>query len=278
MSKKDLPPKPSNLLYENLFDRRNRNEALTLITKGVDACAENVGGLLEDAKLLATNERYARAGFLVATAEEEIAKAYILLDACRLDFKSHEDRLRKLCRAFYGHIQKYAVYRVVHIKQTVGLNFFPDLRCFKEWFVADLQRWWPADPESGEPDMPHNTVFTREENLYVDFIDYNQDWYSPVSKTNFYGLGLTPGEDKLAQCQASLDTLLQTRDKGLLKPNVLGVLNDTFKRNFINESTPISELFRLYETVAEKVNVQCAISPERFKGCSLEIWPLYGFL
>lgn len=278
MSKSESPPKPVNVLYENLFGRRNRDETLALVTRGVSACTENIGGLLEDAKLLASKKRYSRAGFLVATAEEEIAKAYILLDACRLDFKAHENWLKRLCRAFYSHVEKYALYRVVHLKQTLGFNFFPDLHRFKAMFVADLQRWWPADLESGEPDMPHNTVFTRDENLYVDFLDYNQDWFVPVPDTKIVGLGQTPGDDKLDECQASLDTLLQTQNNGLVQPDVLGLLNDTFQRKFIDESTPISELFRLYETVAAKVDAQCGISPEKFSGSSLEIWPVYGFL
>ena len=85
MSRKILPPQPSRLLYENLFGHKNRALTLQRLSDGLKATIENAGFVLADAKHLAQADRFARATS-IATAEEEMAKAYILLDACSLDF------------------------------------------------------------------------------------------------------------------------------------------------------------------------------------------------
>jgi AbiV family abortive infection protein len=115
-------PEPWNLLYENLFVRRDRASALRVISEGLNCFAENASSLLNEAKILADAQKKARAVFLVATANEEIAKSYILLDACRLNFTSHEAPLKKICRAFYGHIEKYAYNKTIRGK--ISAQFF----------------------------------------------------------------------------------------------------------------------------------------------------------
>ena len=112
MNKKSIPPRPANVLYENLFHGRHRESVLDLVSQGLLAFAQNADWLLYDAKVLLDAKRYARAASLVATADEEIAKSYVLLDACRLDFTSQESSLKPLCAAFYDHVAKYAYNKI----------------------------------------------------------------------------------------------------------------------------------------------------------------------
>lgn len=273
MTKNITPPQPGRFLYESLFVRREQTTILELLSKGLCAFAQNANWLLEDAKLLADAERYARAGFLVATADEEIAKSYIILDACRLDFALHEGPLRRLCHAFYDHIEKHAYNKVVRF------NHFHDMHHVREFFYIELRRWWPSgDIESGEPDMPHETYFARQANLYVDFSDYDQAWLVPRPDTRGYAFERILGPDALSASQQALNRLLSTRDEGLYKPEVLSILNEIFKKHYVTERTPNDQLFRLYEMVAEKTENVFGIPRNKFKDLALMQWPLYHFL
>lgn len=111
--KRPQPPKPGIKLFENLFLGLEYEAILKRISDGVQAVISNSVRLLEDVEILLNSERFASAGFLLATADEEMAKAYILLDMCRLDFYKHENTLKHLCRAFYEHVAKFAYNEIV---------------------------------------------------------------------------------------------------------------------------------------------------------------------
>lgn len=281
MSKSVLPPEQWKVLYDNVFSSRSTARIVDLLSEGLRAFAQNAAWLVEDAKLLATNGRYARAGFLVATAEEEIAKSYILLDACRLDFEVREERLKRLCKAFYRHVEKYAYYKMVCFKEGLFNRDYPrGMDQVRDLFVNDLQRWWPSrDPQSGEPDLPHETYFAREDNLYVDFTEYNQKWNLPTPDSDFYDLqGRLGVDDKFSECGTALLKLIRTRDEGLYKSEVLAILNEAFRKQYITHRTPIQQIYRLYDVIAEKIEMQFRIPQETFGRSSLNLWPLYAFL
>ena len=272
-----MPPQPSGLLYKNLFDGDMRDITLDRLSKGLDAIVENAKWLLEDAKVFADAKRYTRADFLVATAEEEIAKSYILLDACRLDFTRHKSVLKRLCRAFYSHVEKYAYYKVAHFDAKVH---FHDMKQVREFFHNELVRWWPsADMESGEPDMPHETYFKRELNLYVDFNDCDQQWtlVRPDEQKFIFDKQLL-NSDPISDCYNLLNKLLDTRDKGLYKPEALNILNEIFKNQYITECTPTEQLLSLYKMAADKIGHSLKITSDQFEKSALKEWPLYHFL
>ena len=194
------PPMPAKLLYENVFVRRDREGSLELLSEGLVAFAENAARLIDDAVLLVKAERYGTAAFLVATADEEMAKSYILLDACRLDFSRYESVLRSLCRAFYSHVAKHAYSKVTRFK-------WHNMAHVKEVWDVETTRWWSSPGyESGEPDMPHETYFEREMPLYVDFVDQDQKWFTPRAGTRKYVFeDAFAGHDALSESQAALE-------------------------------------------------------------------------
>ena len=115
-SNRPKPPLPRLILYKNLFTELDHSGTLNRISDGITAIINNVNRLLEDVEILAKSNKYASAGFLLTTADEETAKVYILLDMCRLDFIRHENYLKNLCRGFYDHVVKYAYKTILEPK------------------------------------------------------------------------------------------------------------------------------------------------------------------
>jgi AbiV family abortive infection protein len=279
VSSRLLPPEPGRVLYASLFGGRDRAVTLQRLSDGLPAVIDNAGFLLADARLLADSQRYARAGFLIATSQEEIAKAYILLDACRLDFPTQEGPLRLLCKAFYDHVPKYAYYHTLRFNSDMPRRPCLDLDRIRELFQNDLKRWWPStDPESGEPDMPHDTYFTRESNLYADFSDWSEEWVCPQPDNRGFAFDQTLGMDTLANTYTMLDRLKLSRDNGLLAPPALAVLNDVFGKSYINHQTTSEELWRLYDKLAQRIEAEPGIVQATVLTSSLVVWPLYHFL
>lgn len=273
MNKKTTRPKPGDLLYKNLFVKRDRTAALELVSEGLQAFTQNASSLLQEAKILVDNKKFARARFLVATADEEMAKSYIMLDACRLDFASKKSCLKCLCRAFYSHVEKQAYNEVIRHGSVLH-----DMTQVRQLFHDKLVRWWPGEVESGEPDMPHDTYFARELPLYVDFIDYDQSWVVPSDRLSAMYFQHKLGHSVLSESSKALKRILYTLNKGLYKPEVLNILNEVFCRHYINESTSLSQLSSLYEMIAEKIQDNFGIHKSKFDNSALKEWPLYHFL
>ena len=272
MNKTIVKPKTSELLYENLFTRRDSAATIELLSKGLCACTRNAELLLKDAELLISAKSYARAQFLIATADEEMAKAYQLLDMCRLKFDNQENYLRQLCHAFYGHVEKHAYNKVYR-------SYARDIAHAKEIFHSALKLWWPSgDIESGEPDMPHVTHFSRELPLYVDYIDFDQNWWVPTDNVNIAILEFGLVDNSFLNSRCALEHLICSQNLGFFAPDVLNILNDIFKNHVITEKTTNEELFVLYDKVAKKIKKLLGTPSEKVKESILMSWPLYHFL
>ena len=200
--KRPQPPKPGLKLFENLFLGLEYEAILKRISDGIQAVISNSDRLLEDVELLLQRKRFASASFLLATADEEMAKAYILLDMCRLDFYKHENTLKHLCRSFYEHVAKFAYNEIVRFSLD-----FRDMEHVKEMWMAEITRWWPSGYESGEPDFPHDTYFLRELPLYVDFIDFDQQWHVPDHRTQWHRFNMVIGDDSFSESKKALNKL-----------------------------------------------------------------------
>jgi len=272
MSGKMEAPKPGDQLFENLFVNRDREQTLETISEGLIAFMDNARRLLEDAEILLKAERSASTQFLITTANEEMAKSYILLDACRLDLSRHKSELKRLCLAFYDHVTKYAYNRVIRWSPL------HDMADVKEKWDIETKKWWPSGEESGEPDMPHATYFMREMPLYVDFIDYDQDWSKPEQiAAGYNALRISNHSQSLSEAQQALKRLERTHEAGLYSPQSLAIFNDNFRRSYITEKTPSESIDRLYEKAAQQIENDLGISREEFLDSALHEWPLYAF-
>jgi len=264
-------PIPWDQLYKNLFERRDSNQTFSLLSEGITAFLRKAEDLITDAMILKDAERYEIASFLGYTASEEMAKIHIFIDACRVDLPRHNNVLKKLCKSFYSHIAKYAY------KEVLSFPALYDMEQVKEAWDYQMIRWWPSnDIESGEPDMPHTTYFRRELPLYVDYIEYDQQWYNPRIENR--PLIISTLVLEISNAKEKLELLRNTYDIGLYKLESLSIINDVYKRHYINERTPTGEVDRIYMKAAQQIENELGIPQEKFTQSTISKWPLYHFV
>ena len=210
--------------------------------------------------------------FMLTTAREEIAKSYILLDSCKLDRKKHIPVLRCLCKAFYNHIAKHAYLEVLDFW---NIRSMADA---KRLWEIEVRRFWPAPPESGEPDMPHDTFFDREMPLYVDYGDYDRCWLVPTDRDHEYHFSSCAGKTRLSQIEKRIEKWKLAESIGIVSPRVFAILNAIFKNHYIRESTTVETLDCLYEKVAKRVSEQAGITADLLWKSPVRQWPLYDFV
>lgn len=266
----DGQPKRPQVLFQFLFGE-NAEQAYSRLSEGITATLDNAEALLNDAAVLVDAKRNARAHFLVATANEEMGKVYILLDMCRVDLARHQHVLRHLCRSFYSHVLKY-VYLDLSAKRYLGIRNLSDV---KSHFHVMAQKWWPGSPESGEPDMPHDTVFLREGNLYVDVDAYSNTWTS----ANFAGVltGLSDDfvPDLLQAAYKTLEKLRATQKLGLFAPGALRIFNRVTKELLVSKQTTMEKLHDVYKRTGRDLETSLGVSLQDFGKSELHNWPLY---
>jgi len=265
-------PEAGNKLYENLFNNRDDFITIKLISDGLLAIKGNIARLLDDVCLLTKKNKFSSAHFLLTTANEEISKLYILLDMCRLDFKKYESVLRCLCRAFYDHVLKHSYIEIQR------LNWGYDFSQIQEIWGNETRKWWASDAiESGEPDIPHDTYFSREMPLYVDYIEYDKKWHSPSNKKESYHFEEMFGQDALSISKQHLNIINTTDDMGLFLPQSLSILHSIFEKKYISNNINNDDLKNLYIKVNEKMNKDLDITVNLFETIIFSI-PLYHFL
>jgi AbiV family abortive infection protein len=268
-NKREKWPKPGSLLFENLFSKNLGDESFELIAAGISASSHNAERLLSDVRYLVEAGRLSSARFLLTTAREEIAKSYILADTCRVDLRKHSSVLRGLCRAFYDHISKHAYLEVLH---HPNIHSMSDAKAIWE---IEVKRWWPSGYESGEPDMPHDTYFSRELPLYIDYIDYDQSWVLPADSDQNYYFIKSFGESPISETEKILESWRTAASMGLCSRIDLALLNSVFKKSYIREDATREQLADLYQQAGERIMAETGISKELFMASPLVEWPLY---
>lgn len=270
------PPDRRDFLYGILFEGREFDTTLDLISRGINAIVDNVALLVADAELLVDNHRYARADFVAAAAREEMGKHYLLLDMCRLDLALHENYLKRLCWAFYDHITKHAYFEYC-TRSYAGIQTMSSLGYY---FNLARQQWWPAGVEDGEPDMPSDVYFLREANLYVGYDSYAETWVYPdeVHGQILYDPALSFLGTPIAETRDVVDRLNHERDRGLFRPESLAAVNARFKQRFFNDAVPTDDLIAMHRCVAGDLARSLGITEDDYRQSALATWPLYSFV
>jgi len=264
-------PDRADRLFKNLFADCQPDESFRRIAEGISGSSRNAARLLSDVKLLVEKGHFSSARFLLTTAREEIAKSYILVDMCRLNLSKY-DSLRKLCRAFYNHIYKYSYLRVLELPE---LNSMSDVK--KIWKI-ETKLYWPADPEDGEPDMPHDTVFDRELPLYMDYDDSIDGWFVPADSEQAGHFEVMFHETSVSRTEKLIRPWREANSIGLCAPKVLEILNIVFRKHYIGDDATSTQLDSLYGQVANSVVAKTNIVREKFIDSPLVVWPLYDLV
>lgn len=262
-------PYPADILYRSLFEGGDTKGTLEKISSGLEVILKNVEGLVKDANILKNSGSVMTASFLGATAREEMGKVHILIDACRLDISRHKSVLMCLCKAFYDHITKYAYYDLLSLPRLSNMEDIKDI------WAANVKKWWPSEPESGEPDLPHATNYLREMPLYVDYIDWDKCWYNPQQKKG--NLHTSARLFTLDQAEDELKKFRITYNIGLYKTESLSILNKIYRKSYVTEKTDISAINSLFYKTAIEIDKRLLIPKDAFSNSFIKKWPLYHF-
>jgi len=271
MSAERIAQEPAKRLYEALFEGKSPEAIAASLANGIQAVIANVERLLGDIAYLLASGRIASASFLLATADEETAKVFILIDACRVDPAKHAHVLKSLCKAFYNHRLKHA-YNAMR-RYPPAFNGVATAWCY--W----TKPWWPepADPESGEPAMPHSTYFDREMPLYVDWDFYSGKWMLPDNSTNASKFGREPELNRLDVLRGDLGQIKLAFEAGLLSSAALACLNEEWRNAYVNEKTSVAEIEEVQNGLVEHLVSKLRIPEETVRRSPLFAWPLYHF-
>jgi AbiV family abortive infection protein len=259
----------SDRFFQSLFGGHSPGKSFELIAMGLSAGYRNADRLLSDVRLLVQAGRLSSAKFLLTTAREELAKSCILIDACRLSPEKHESVLQQLCGAFYDHICKHAYLEVLDSHNIASMR---DAQA--RWEI-EVRRWWPAGPEDGEPDMPHDTYFTRELPLYIDYDGFSQTWMMPSDSDQAAYFTNILGATQVSRTENLIETWRKAASEGLCSPEVLSILHEVFKKHYVGDNATHKQLMRLHQRASARVVAQTGVSVDSFMTSPLVKWPLY---
>jgi len=286
MAGQNQAPKPGALLYRGIFDGAQPRLVVSRLADGIIEVYQNVVNLMDDMKYLVADERFAVGSFVLSTASEEIAKIHLLLDACRLNFVKHDNQAKHLCAAFYDHIKKHAYIEMMHMFE---LPHNRDMGALTQIWEYATKKWWPGDLESGEPDMPHDTVFDRQWPLYVEFDSISRQWHRPSNATQkfrfaFLGAGEidldnpNPNSSSYADLLQDYKRVAYSYSIGIFSQEILQIAQDIYGQKYLSKQTATSDIRLLYENLSKRLNTEFGITEEQLMSSSLAMWPLYDFV
>ena len=254
---------------ESLFIGQNYDQTINLIADGILLLIKNAKRLYQDASILTQNYRWTGAKFFLTTADEEMAKAYILIDSCRLDFQRHQSVLKKLIDAFYDHSLKHAYMQVI---RNANQNKLDEIE--EEWGLG-VEHWEePLDEHKERPISYHATYFTREIPLYIDFNPFDQCWSSPDSDLAEYSADMGYGQKWV---EDAFKLLQESQKNGFFCAEALTIVNDVFRKFYINKKMEMGFVKRLHDKTAKQIESKIGIPAELYHRSALNRYPLYHF-
>jgi hypothetical protein len=154
----------------------------------------------------------------------------------------------------------------------------------KEVLDTHKIQWFIGDVESGEPDMPAQAIIYREWSLYVDFSEYDDDWFissSGLGKEMVLGWGSEKGRlgGLLNDVEKSIRRLEDSEDAGLFSLECLQILHEVFSQVFITSKTTREDIHGLYDCFLERLEAQGINISETLRNDNALIeWPLYALI
>lgn len=156
----------------------SNSRRLEFIAEGLPIILQSSRGFLQSSKALKEHQR--EADVLESYAEEESAKALILLDMVRCPPKQISSNIGKMTGWFYKHLARmiYAAacrWKPMHVVQL------------QEYANRDRKLHY-LDGDHGEYIFPNDHLFSRESKLYADVIAYEDDkleWNVPTGFKHF---------------------------------------------------------------------------------------------
>jgi AbiV family abortive infection protein len=166
-------------------------DRLTVVSEGLGLLVENVATLGADIELLREAERGRSLWIVARQAEEEAAKALILLDLARSDPSDEEGALRQL-KHFYDHLARLIYAEVTHMSPAD----FAEVRRMVDSMRPSL---YLDGPNGADWIFRNRLIANREEGLYVDYVhdDGGERWVSPATSDEISFGGPSPAVREL---------------------------------------------------------------------------------
>jgi AbiV family abortive infection protein len=176
------------------------------ISEGLGLLAENVATLGTDIDLLREEGRGRSLWILARQAEEEAAKALVLLDFARSDQNDQTGAVRQL-RNFYDHLARCIYAEVTQMSPAD----FAEVRRMVDSMRPSL---YLDGPEGFEWIFRNRRIAAREEGLYVDYVtdEEGEHWVTPASGEEISFGGPSPAVRELV---GSLHRLGAMTERGL---------------------------------------------------------------
>lgn len=266
-------PERSKQLYEAIFENNSDDAIIEILSDGIKACYESAKRLRDDARKLIETNSFPAAGFLVATADEEIAKIYILMDMARLKFSKHESILRRLCRAFYDHLDK-------HIYFQIGLESWNNIAEIIERIKIERSHdYYEIDEDDFDtyealgPPIPNQAATRREWRLYVDYSKIDKFWTKPILEQRSFITSLVIYE--LRDTESLLKLLDDAYTISLFDKDCLIIFHEEFSKVSIKPKTTNEQI----EKILQKIIMRGVKLPSNLvEDISILKWPLYSII
>jgi hypothetical protein len=210
---------------------------LNAISDGLSLLAENVATLGVDIEFLREAERGRSLWIVARQAEEEAAKALILLDLARSDPTDQGGALRQL-RHFYDHLARCIYAEVTHMAPAD----FAEVRKMVDSMRSSL---YLDGPNGADWIFRNRLLASREEGLYVDYIHDSEGerWLTPATTDEISFGGPSPAVRELV---GSLKRL------GAMSEPGLAISAEAWAQVEVTDSTRWQEVVRINREVVAK--------------------------
>jgi AbiV family abortive infection protein len=211
---------------------------LEAISEGLGLLAENVATLGADIDLLRGAGRGRSLWILARQAEEEAAKALILLDLARSDPRDQDAAARQL-KHFYDHLARCIYAEVTQMSPAD----FAEVRRMVGSMRPEL---YLDGPEGFEWIFRNRLLTAREEGLYVDYVhdDDGERWVTPALSDEISFGGPSPAVRELVGSLTSL---------GAFDPRGLAIAASVWGQAELTEDTHWQEILARNRQVVDEL-------------------------
>ncbi len=216
------------------------------IAEGLALLAEHVATLRRDARRLARNDRVRGFTVVAAQAEEEAAKALILLDLVRMGWQDQAKASIQVQR-FYNHLVRRIYVEMAEMNPAT----FGEVRSIVDSMRPSLYLDGPNDVDW----IYRNQILaTREESLYVDYVhDEDGDrWVTPAAYDEMHF-----GHDLPV-----LDLIVAMHRMGLFARESLDVVSDAWSGVVLETDTHWVTVQARNRQILEALDARGRVPPE----------------
>lgn len=236
-------------------------ERFPRISEGLGLLVEQVAALDSDLSALAKAERWRGLDILAAQADEEAAKALILLDFVRMDPSDRKASARQL-GYFYNHLARCIYVEMVQRRPAE----FAEVRGRVD---EQRQSHYLDGPSDVDWIFRNELLARREESLYVDYIHEEEGdrWVTPASNDRFM---YPPSPEPIRNLVGALHRL------GAMSPKGLTVIADHWSPVALEEQTHWQEVVAINRAIVEELTDADLVTAEALPeddSFMIEHWP-----